>query len=441
MSESLRSTQLAITPADDLIDIPRRIRVQGLAPGARVEIVARTPRGGGVVWQSRATFLADAQGTIDLTHDAPIAGDYAGVSAMGLVWSQQPDTPGKRDVFPDSVLAPLTTQITVQTADGVYEGAFVQRLAAEGVMRREVRDDGLVGTLFTPAGSGPHPAVVVLNGSGGGINEARGVLYASRGYATLALAYFKAPGLSDYISNTPLEYFKTGLDWLRREVRPAHDFVAISGQSRGGELVLLLGSLFPQAVSAVVGYVPGAVVHGGMSAADPAVGRHGPCWLLNGEPLAHVWQNNRTATMAPFEQGEYPRRHAHAVLTALDDAEAVARARIPVERIQAPVMLLSGTDDGSWPSSRYAKMVADKLAEVGHPWPVRWVDTEGAGHAIVFPYVPTTQLVHAHPVSGHISTGGGTPRANAQADEASWAAVQAFLADAVAVQAAKAGLG
>ena len=75
-----------------------------------------------------------------------------------------------------------------------------------------------MGTLFTPApradGLSP-PVVVVLNGSGGGINEPRAALYASHGYAALALAYFKAPGLSDYISNTPLEYFERGLDWLR----------------------------------------------------------------------------------------------------------------------------------------------------------------------------------------------------------------------------------
>ncbi|MFX5595168.1 hypothetical protein ABTD92_21175, partial [Acinetobacter baumannii] len=83
---------------------------------------------------------------------------------------------------------------------------LVQRLAVAGVTRREVREEGLVGTLFLPATPGPHAAVMILNGSGGGINEPRAALFASRGVAAFALAYFKAPGLSDYISNTPLEY-------------------------------------------------------------------------------------------------------------------------------------------------------------------------------------------------------------------------------------------
>ncbi len=116
----------------------------------------------------------------------------------------------------------------------------------------------------------------------------------------------------------------------------------------------------------------------------------------------------------------------------------MARARIRVEDIRGPVMLLSGTDDGSWPSSLYSRMVADKLAEAGHPHAVRHLDFEEAGHAILFPYVPTTQMVYAHPVSRRISTTGGTPAANAVADEQSWIGVREFLARAVASHAGQA---
>ena len=52
-------------------------------------------------------------------------------------------------------------------------------------------------------------------------------------------------------------------------------------------------------------------------------------------------------------------------------------------------------------------MIVDRLEREKHAYPVRHLDFDNAGHAIVFPYVPTTQLVYAHPVSGRISTGGG----------------------------------
>ncbi|VVE05824.1 palmitoyl-CoA hydrolase [Pandoraea capi] len=477
---------LTATPADALIDVPRHLVVRGAAPGAHVTLTARTARAGGVVWHAQATFAADTEGVVDVSRDAPVSGSYRGVSAMGLIWSQVPEDGKSRDVFPQPVIAPLVTTVLAQVVGGEGTGAvsgqeprsnaavapesesrlptgdtastsgaspehgvppapvatsvsFTQRLVAEGVTRHDVREEGLVGTLYLPPGNGPHPAVMILNGSGGGINEPRAALYASHGYAAFALGYFKGPGLPDYISNTPLEYFAKGMDWLRRTVRPAHDFVALSGQSRGGELVLLLGATFPDAVSAVIGYVPSALIHSAQNACDPALGREGPTWLLDGKPLPHIWENNRTASWAPFDEGPPPHRHARAMLTALDDPDAVERARIPVEKIRGPVMLLSAEDDGSWPSSLYSRMVTERLAAHEHPHAVEHLDFDGAGHAIVFPYVPTTQLVYAHPVSGKISTGGGAPEANAFADERSWAAVQAFLAHAVAERAQSQG--
>jgi hypothetical protein len=62
---------------------------------------------------------------------------------------------------------------------------------------------------------------MLLNGSNGGMNEAKTALFAAHGFAALALGYFRVPGLSDYISNAPLEYFAQGLDWMRRTLCPA----------------------------------------------------------------------------------------------------------------------------------------------------------------------------------------------------------------------------
>lgn len=419
--------QLSVQPVDDLIDVSREIRVTGLIPGQAIRLRSKTVRGDNTTWQSQADFVADQDGIVDLSQHAPVAGSYQGVEPMGLIWSQEPEIAGEREVFAPSVVDAIQTTLEAEVAGQTLQASLVQRLMATGVQRIEVREQGLVGTLFVPATPGPHPAVMILNGSGGGINEPRAALYASHGYLAFALAYFKAPGLSPYISNTSLEYFKKGLDWLRQTYKPLNDFVALNGQSRGGELVLLLASIYPKDVSAVVAYVPGAVVHSGQNAADPAVGREGPAWLLNGEPITHVWANNKTATWAPFDEGPAPHRHDRAILTALQDPEAVARARIRVERIQAPIILLSATDDGSWPSSLYSKMVVDWLEQHDFAYEVEWIDTPEAGHSIVFPYIPTTQLIYAHPVSGRVSTSGGRPDANAQSDERSWNAIKEFL--------------
>lgn len=423
--------QLEITPVKALIDCPRHIRVHGLMAGAEISLHTETQRGQGIYWRSQAVFVADDSGIVDTSRDAPIRGDYQGVDAMGLIFSQVPESAqSAANVFPDDVTQNLITTIFVYHDDELLvQGEMVQILCTTETERIEVRDNGLVGTLFKPKEKNSYPAIIILNGSGGGINEPRAALYAAHGYIAFALAYFKASGLSDYISHTPLEYFVKGIDWLRAHYHPKDDFVALSGQSRGGELVLLLASLFPEKISAVIAFVPGAVVHSSQNAADPKLGREGYAWLLDGKPIPHVWENNKTATWAPFDEGEPPHRHELAIRTALQDREAVARARIRVENCRCPILLISAEDDGAWPSQWYSQMIMETLQQHHYPYIFRWSDHAEAGHTIVFPYIPTTQVVHTHPVSKRLSTQGGNMYANAKANEQAWRDVVQFLTD------------
>ena len=59
------------------------------------------------------------------------------------------------------------------------------------------KDEGFVGTLFLPNGEGPFPAVINMYGGiyRGTVVEDRSAMLASRGIASLALAYFGVPGL------------------------------------------------------------------------------------------------------------------------------------------------------------------------------------------------------------------------------------------------------
>jgi hypothetical protein len=91
-------------------------------------------------------------------------------------------------------------------------------------------EDGLLGVSFLPPGDGPHPAVIVLGGSEGGLPvRSAAPLLASHGYATLALAYFGLPGLSCGLINIPLEYFGRAIAHVRAAIAPRNDFVAVHG--------------------------------------------------------------------------------------------------------------------------------------------------------------------------------------------------------------------
>jgi dienelactone hydrolase len=102
-------------------------------------------------------------------------------------------------------------------------------------------------------------------------------------------------------------------------------------------------------------------------------------------------------------------------LRGLEDQEAATRAEIPVERINGPVLLISGKDDAMWPSERLAEIARRRLAAHHFPHPYRHLAYEGAGHMIGTPYQPTTVLASRHPLTGEMFAYGGTPKGYARA--------------------------
>jgi len=224
-------------------DVPIVIRLAGAKPMEPVTIHADLEDYFGVPWVSHATFTADESGRVDLEQDAPLTGSYPGVDSMGLFWSMT-----ARDPTPVVTRSrdSLHVKLTAETNDTIPASATVQRLVVpDGVTVRDVRQQGLVGTFFQPLGPGPHPAVITLSGSSGGLYEPPAALLAGHGLARLALAYFGFEDLPGELVSIPLEYFETALGWLQCQASVSRDAIAVVGSSRGGELALLLGATFP----------------------------------------------------------------------------------------------------------------------------------------------------------------------------------------------------
>src|ERR687885_1057631 len=150
-----------------------------------------------------------------------------------------------------------------------------------------VEREDLVGTLFYPATPGPHPTVLVFGGSGGGLREGGAEALASEGFAALALAYFAIDPLPRDLVEIPLEYFERAIAWLKEQPAIDGDRIAAMGNSKGGELALLLGATYPEDVKAVVGYVPSGIVWQGVSF-GPRLLNPGSSWTLGGRPWPFV---------------------------------------------------------------------------------------------------------------------------------------------------------
>jgi dienelactone hydrolase len=275
-----------------------------------------------------------------------------------------------------------------------------------------------VGTLFLPPGDGPHPGVIVLGGSSGGLREPLAALLASHGCAALALAYFGAEGLPPRLADIPLEYFEAALHWMaaRPEVRGGS--CALLGSSRGAELALLLGATFPQ-VGAVVAYAPSGVLWG-------AVGASGPAWTYRGEPLPIVPDRVPPELDAAISARD-PISAAEWYQYNLEDESALEPATIAVERIAGPVLLISSEDDQMWPSALMAERIMRRLADHRFAWPYRHLRYPDAGHLIGPPWQPTTVNVRRHPTVGATFAYGGTPAGQAHANADSWNTVLEWL--------------
>lgn len=277
-----------------------------------------------------------------------------------------------------------------------------------------VREEGLVGTLFLPQSSKRLPAVIALSGSRGGLSETRAELLASNGYAALALAYFNAEGLPRTLKEIPLEYFETALRWLKRlpEIDPMR--IGLWGVSRGGELSLLLGSAFPNQFQAIAAYVPSSVVYGAFDEVNS------PAWTYEGKPVLPSAPCALAFDPALGTLPEQPIPLTPCFLKAMEDKTAFCQAAIPVEKIECPILLVSGDDDRMWPSSLYCSQIAERLEAKGNSQPCTHLSYPGAGHALAPNQQPMAGSADFHPVAKLWFDLGGNPKDDASAKEDAW---------------------
>ena len=388
---------LSVAPRIGLVDRARAITISGLSPGERVTLKAQITLPGSV-FGSRTVFRADRHGRVDLTTAAPLSGAYHQPSAMGPFWSASFEHSGGPAFATNSV-----TRLTATTADGRTSSVTVtQTTLAPGVtvQNETVAGQGFVGAYFTPARLHPQgPSMAIWGGSEGGDEDlfAEAALLASHGIPTLALAYFDEPGLPCSLSNIPIEYFVKAIRWLAQQPGIEPDRVWAWGTSRGSEALGLIASHFPRLLHGIIDASASSVIYpsvrGNCAATTPVA------WTLDDEPVA-------SAT------GSFP------VAPRLNNP-----GTIPFARYHGQVLLVSGSDDGLWPSNGYENVIIREL----HADPAAHIHLNyaNAGHADLGPpYLPVQLTSDDH---GTLVRFGGTALGNEDAREHDWPAMLRFI--------------
>ena len=398
------------------------LTLDGLAPGGLVTITGTLAGPDGLRWRSSADFTADSSGTVDVASAAPAAGSYQGADANGLLWSLVPDQPQAAES--SAVLSGLTAlDIEISCQAGGRQVACGQvrvERTGPGTSLRAVREDGLVGELQLPAGSGPFPPVLVVGGSGGDANEGVAAFLAAHGYLALALQYFAAPGLPAELIDIDLEYFGRALRWLARQPEAAPGRLGVVGRSRGGELALLLG--LHLGVETVIAFVPSGIVHSGIRPGPDGWLSDAPAWRFDGRALPYL---SHAGGKLEWLDGAIWCTPTY--LRALADWSSVQAATMALEECSSDVLLISGTDDAVWPSALFGELALSRLRRRGHAARHRHLALPGAGHRFLPSALPATVTTVRHAQAGERLVLGGTPAGNARAGQLAYAAMLAAL--------------
>ena len=419
-----RSQPRITVPGRPLIDEPMGIVVSACAPGRPVTVTASTLIDG-FVHEATATFTADHTGVVDTARHASTAGSYTGTDPFGLWWSAAPAGPAAHAATPPG---PVTTRLRADTAGGPVTAEFQRHWLAAGATVTEVREPGVRGMFARPAGPGPFPGVVAFGGSGGGLGPAAAwaPVLASRGLATLAIAYFGGPGLPGALAGIEVEVVERAAHWLLRRGDVAPGTVGVMGTSRGSELALWAGALL-DTIGAVVAFAPSGISWSGLDAGGPV---DAPAWTFAGQPLPYVPIGASAKAVPAPSAGPVALRAAFEPVLA--DPGLFESAVIPVEDIRGPVLFVSGEADTMWPATPLTRIAEQRARDRGFPHPMVHLCYRDGGHTCTgVPGTPIVTEVRNHPLTGGRYSFGGTRAGNAHARADSWPRVVAFLRDAL----------
>lgn len=373
---------ISIQPAEAIYGTPFSMMISGLKPGEEVTLKARSIDGSGIIWVSTATYEADQKGVIDLSRQAPLSGDYDEPDVLGLLWSMKPSNSKNKDRVFRKHAHGLTVQYQLINSKGETVTAYLKRRYQkpdEGLVQVLLDANGCKGFLYYPETGGPFPGIILLSGSGGGMNTTLAKAFASNGFATLALAYFRYPGLPGYLEEIPLEYFLGAIEWMQNQKAVQKTKLGLVGHSKGGECSLLLASLYDE-FNAVVAYVPSAYV---WKCVSPNVKS---CWSFAGKGLPFISTIETQQEVQQFYRGELSSiKKWFTDGLAAAEPDLIEKATIPVEKIKAPIFLASDADDRTWPSSEFCESIIQRLKIHHFPYEYKHIRSERAGHHVYYP--------------------------------------------------------
>lgn len=279
-----------------------------------------------------------------------------------------------------------------------------------------IQSDDFIANFYPAEHSDKAPAILLLGGSEGGMGPSvtqMALALRQENYAVMTLSYFGGPEQIDILEHVPLEGFDLAIEWLKSRSDVDKDRLGVMGVSKGAEAALIVATRHPE-LRAVIAGMPSSVVWQGI---NPNLLKQifippDGSWSLGGEVVTYLpYIDEYVSGPMPFEL------YAKSLERLPDHPDAV----IPVETIDATVLLICGEADTLWPSCDMARQIEERAEERQGPQ-INLLAFEAAGHAgFGIPLDPD------HSKFDQLASIGGTAEGNNAARRDGWEALLLYL--------------
>ena len=396
-----------ITPEISRADEPVSIKISGLLKNEKVTIrivsddyyCINAPIrkvGDNTLWDAYATFIADEYGNVDLGNTTPIDGTYKTCNAMGLFYSMKvkENKRGKliQKLSDISENRKCTITCTVERDGKVITSKDHTRVFCDETIESvDVVEKKLLARYFTSKNNMKRPAVIVVSGSDGRIEKAQAIaeIFAMKGYSALAVCYFGLEGTSKDLNCVPLEYIENAITWLKKQDTVNKDKIAMYGRSKGGEMVFLAASIFPD-ITCVIANMPSCYAYEGIKKGGlPA--RHSS-WMYKGEEISCLKFSCSIILQLVIKMLQNREGALSWMYKKLIDEGNTDEATIAVNKINGPILMISSESDSIWPSKMHSEMAMKLLEKSNFKYEYKHITYEKSGHMLTVPFQSIPRL-------------------------------------------------
>ena len=421
--------KIHVATLKSLADQKIEISVSGLPPMGKLTLRASMslPWAQNVLFGSMAEFVADANGRVELSKQAPVSGDYNNIDSMELITSMKLKSGKLTEVganisIDNSIFIDIIAECGNERADLKIERAFMSP-----DVKTERISKPFTGAFFYSENPN-NKTVLLLGGSSGKLcfNLPMASLLASHGYNVLTVAYFSEPGLPKDLVGIPLEYFDNVFDWLADNKYTKGKDLYLHCTSKGGELGLLLASMHPS-IKKVAAVAPHAYCFQGISFTKKS-----SSWNYQSKPLPYIRLKYSTmiANMIGCFIKNKPFGYTHTYKAGLEKAndETKAKARIKIENAKADLLLFSSRMNNMWNTYDGCVEIIKALDKADYPYRYEHITYQNAGEPFYAPYILPYEAFAPIKMAPRLSfSSGGTPQGNTGAQIDSWERMLRFF--------------